>query len=526
MWKSILIQCLNLCLKLCIVCALTLLSAGQEVERLDLADIGLDITPSEAAAYGGFTPRETKVLTLAECVELALRQNPAMHAARANERARQAQLRQAKSAYWPHLSLDVSGQIRNDDLTFQQPGGVFEIPAANIPIPATSITLPANALGPGSPAAQFPVAGGSIPLPASRIPFPAQDVTLLDRQLLIAKLGARYLVMDGGGRRAQRRQAEYGVQAAGHHTVSTMLQTRLDVATAYHTAVLMTSLADIAKDFEIRWEGVTDLTKTFYEAGSEMVDKTDYLRSQALQQTVKATRIELESQREQILTGLGNLVGAEWDVRVKPATRNLKLPPFQGNLRTLVGDVYRLNPDWQRMKAGLAAAGQEVRVRASDGRPRLALFADLHRGTTGGAGGLDENIDGWIAGVGVEIPVFDGRLNRNKLREARARLEERTAQSLQLERGLATLMKQHVQAATYAERRVAQLEAALETAIENSDLNDRAYQAELVEAKDVYESVLFEVFLEVALQQAQHQALLTRARIHHLVGQTLQTRIF
>ncbi|MHB9006083.1 MAG: TolC family protein [Limisphaerales bacterium] len=202
-----------------------------------------------------------------------------------------------------------------------------------------------------------------------------------------------------------------------------------------------------------------------------------------------------------------------WREVVTPGLQEVPYEPFQVDLEGMVATAYEFSPDWGRLEAGVRASEGAVRTARSGHHPKVALTGSLHRWWNDYDAGMatDRNKEGWTVGVGIEIPLFDGFLTRNRVREAHARADELKEQGFLLREGIGLQLKDlflSIRAATKAHQ--ATLDA-MQAAVENRDLNTRAYQNELVETDKVIRAQLVE-----ALMTAQH----LKTRYDHLALQS------
>ena len=118
----------------------------------------------------------------------------------------------------------------------------------------------------------------------------------------------------------------------------------------------------------------------------------------------------------------------------------------------------------------------------------------------------------------MTLPLFNGFRTRNKVHEARARLEKLDHQKILLQDGLA-LQIQYVflqmQGAAKQESATGQ---ALEAASENRSLTARAYQAGMKEVQDLVEAQLMEAFMNAQYQKIRYDHARARAQLDLVVG--------
>jgi len=91
----------------------------------------------------------------------------------------------------------------------------------------------------------------------------------------------------------------------------------------------------------------------------------------------------------------------------------------------------------------LAAEGAVITAK-SEYYPKLALTGELHGWWNGGfkeGMATPQNRAGWIAGFGIEIPLLNGFLTRDKVTEARARVSQLKETRILMREGLGLQIK-------------------------------------------------------------------------------------
>jgi hypothetical protein len=112
-----------------------------------------------------------------------------------------------------------------------------------------------------------------------------------------------------------------------------------------------------------------------------------------------------------------------WNATVRPSAQEMPYRPFAGNLNELVSTAYDFNPDWAKLEAGLRALEGAVTSVRSDYYSKLVFTGELHRWRNSYTAGMATTKNkGWSLGVGLEIPIFNGFLTKNKVAEAQARV--------------------------------------------------------------------------------------------------------
>ena len=413
----------------------------------------------------------------------------------------EAQFRQAKSANWPQVGLKAAFTRLDENPNFLFPENVVEI--------APSSFLANTPLGP------LPVS-----VPRQSIKVPEQVLELMDRQNLAVSIGAMYPLYTGGLRTAIQRQAQSGLEAAKQEQRRTDLQLVYDVTRIYWGSALSRSLRQIGEDALARMEVTLEVTEAAFQGGSMRVKKTDYLRTKAIVASLRSTVMALRSHETLALSALTNTLGLDWRLPVTVADSEVPFAPFATDLDQLVGRAYEFSPDWLRLAEGLKAAEAQVDEKKAGRRPKLALLGSLVRiENPYDKGAVTPTNKNTLAfGIALDLPLFNGMRTAAEVSEARSRLGRLNEQKILLREGLALQVKDVFLAIRRAMDQKAATEAAANAAAENRDLNERAYQQELVETKDVIEAQLMESLLKANFQKTLFDLAEAQARLQLVVG--------
>ncbi len=439
-------------------------------------------------------------LNLSQCLDIALQNNHFRPASKFAIEIAEAQYRQALSAYWPQVAVRASYSIMDEDPNF-----VF--PPSTIHVPASVLTTP---LGP-------------IPIPAQTIRVPEQDIKLMDRENLLGSLKMEYPLYTGGMRGAIRKQAEKGLQVAKEEARRTDLQIIYDVKRMFYGSVLSRELLRLGQEALSRMEVTLELTENLYKKGSGRVKKTDYLRNKTVVEGLRSAVAQLKANEQLAKAALLNTMGLEWDIPLELSQTELPFAPYRADLKKLVGNAYSFNPDWAKIQAGLEAAEAKIKEANSGHFPKIALFGNLTHIWNNYDYGIvtAKNKDSWTVGVGMELPLFSGFRTTYEVKEAQARLGKLKEQQILLKEGIALQVKHLFIQMTSAQEQKKASEEAAQASEENRDLNERAYQEELVETKDVIEAQLIESLMKAQRQKALFDHVEAQSHLDYVVGQEI-----
>ena len=447
-------------------------------------------------------------MRLDECLATALQQNHRRPLSRFAVALAEAQHRQALAGYWPQVSAKAGYERLSDPLNFIFPAENLQIPAQSVTVPGgtMTVTIPANAFAPGFPAnsIQMPVnfPAQNYKTGAQTFAVPQQNITALDQNLATGTLEMKWLLWDGGMRQGLREQAAAQVAMMREEARRTDLEIVDSVTRMYWGAVLARQLRRLGQDTLARVESTLQLTESMYQHGSGKVTRADYLENTVMARTLESMLAELEKNEAMSQAALANDMGLAWNASVQPADQEVPFAPAGQDLDQLVAISYEFNPDWDKLRDALRAAQGAVRTARSGHYPKLGLTGELHRWWNGGyQAGLatDQNQRGWSAGLGLEIPIFDGFLAHNQVEAALAQMHQVEQAQYLLRDGVALQIKDLVLSLAAAAKSGKASQAAMQAAAEDRVLNTRAYQEELVDTEKVVRAQLME-----ALMSAQH----------------------
>jgi outer membrane protein TolC len=129
-----------------------------------------------------------------------------------------------------------------------------------------------------------------------------------------------------------------------------------------------------------------------------------------------------------------------------------------------------------------------------------------------------ENKKNWSLGLRMDLPLFKGFRTVNEEKAAAARVKKIRLESLLLQEGIALQVKDAFLQVGRAQAQVKATRAALDAAVENRDLNTRAYMEELVETKDVIEAQMIEFFIIGQYLKATYDHAVSQGELEYIIG--------
>ncbi len=474
-----------------------------------------------------------QVLSLEECMRLAMEKNHQRPASRFAVAMAEAQYRQALAGYWPQIGAKGGWTQLSSAPNFVFPASMMYVPSQTVTVPGgtAAVTIPANAFGPGFPpvAVQMPVSfpGQSVTTSPQVFPIPEQNIKLANPQNFEATGSFNWLLFDGGMRKGYREQAQGAVAAAQAESRRTDLEITDSVTRLYWGALLARQLRQLGEDTLARMEVTLELTESMYKNGAGKVNKTDYLDNLTMVETIRSMVAELVRNEASAEAALAYTMGEPWNATVGPSAEELPYHPFAGDLDELVSTAYEFNPDWTKLEAGLKALEGGVTTARSAYYPKIGFTGELHRWWNSYDVGMATAVNkaGWSIGIGAEIPIFNGFLTKNKVAEALAQVSKLKEQRVMLREGIGLQLRELFLQLDASSKTYRSTEKAMGAARENRDLTSRAYANELVETEKVIRTQLFEALMTAQYYKARYDLVAIESQISLLVGKEIAEKL-
>ena len=479
----------------------------------------------------GVGSRDMKLnLSLQDCLDIAFVNNRLRAISRESVKIAEAQYGQALSGHWPQLKFSMTA-IRMDEPP------MFVFPSQPLPLGAAAQPF-AEAIA-NAQLAKLGITPDSIGLAAynaalasatqqamtglSSTSMPAQNIKLMDRDLLTSTLSLILPLYTGGKVSALTQQAKAYVDVSREESRMTDLQIVRDVKQYYYGHILARQIHRLGRETLERFEATEALTENVYQHGSGKVKKTDYLRSRVMTSAVRSAIELMKSNEDLSKSALANAMGLSWNTPIIVAEMEIPFTPVGGDLEALVAKAHQNNPQMSQVRLGLAAREAKITEARSGHLPVVALFGNVVRLDNSYSGGMmtDENRNSWQVGMSLELPIFNGFRTSKEVQEARFRLEKLKQESLLLSEGVALQVKNAFLQIARSQGQVKTMKEAMDAAVENRQLNVRAYSQEMVETKDVIEAQLMEFLMHGQYLKALYDHQIHTGYLECLIGSSI-----
>jgi len=434
-------------------------------------------------------------VNLDRAIETALKNNALNRISKLNLDIANAQYEQALSANYPTIDAILYVNRDSSDTIFQQ-RGEFNLPADMValltPFGLSSTTINADI-----------------------------DAIAKGRDTVRGQIEVNYPLYTGGKISAIIEQARLNKEVKKQAIIREKANVIYDIKRYFYGYVLTNELHSLIKSIYNNMKFSRDITKEFLENGTELkINRSDYLNIKLLTSMIKSGLSTIELNKEMLRSALANTMGLKHDDVLKIEYNQKEILKSNTKLQDLVKKASSLNPEINTINIALKIKDEQIKESKSDYYPMVNLFGNAsHTYNSYEYGYLNEDDENkWSIGLAVKMSLFNGFKTTNEVMEKKLDKKVINEQKLLLEEGVALQLKNEFLKSSIGYEQVQTLKDAVNTAIESSDMNFKGYQYEMVEAEDLVQSQLMEVYVKSAYLKSVHDYMLSLATIDKLVG--------
>ncbi|WP_421715348.1 TolC family protein [Arcobacter arenosus] len=443
---------------------------------------------------GSLCANEVSV-NLDKAIETALKNNALNRISKLNLDIAKVQYEQALSANYPSIDAILYVNRDSKDTIYQQ-RGEFNLPADMValltPFGLSSTTINADI-----------------------------DTIAKGRDTIRGQVEVNYPIFTGGKISAIIEQARLNKEVKKQAIVREKANVVYDIKKYFYGYILTNELYTLIESIYKNMEFSRDITKEFLENGTELkINRSDYLNIKLLTSMIKSALSTIELNKEMLRSALANTMGLKHDDVLKIEYNQQEILKSNRQLQDLVKKASSLNPEINTINIALKIKDEQIKESKSDYYPMVNLFGNVsHTYNSYEYGYLNEDDENrWSLGLAVKMSLFNGFKTTNEVMEKKLDKKVMNEQKLLLEEGIALQLKNEFLKSSIGYEQVQTLKDAVNTAIESSDMNFKGYQYEMVEAEDLVQSQLMEVYVKSAYLKSVHDYMLSLATIDKLVG--------
>lgn len=470
-------------------------------------------------------------VSLDSAIELALKNNILNKISKLNLDIAKAQYQQALSANYPTIDAIMYASRDKNDSIFQQ-RGVFKLSSELTKTLALANTLqiPGNIPGTtnnnmtareekqleitNTPASFFPESTISADL----------DSKAKGRDTIIGQVEFQYPLYTGGKISAIIEQSRLNKYIKKQSIIRDENSVVFDVKKYFYGYVLTNELSILINKIYKNLKFSTELAKEFLENGSDLkINRADYLSAKLTTSLIKSALLKINLNKQMLNSAISNLIGLKYNDILNLEYKKQNILKQNISLQKLIEKAYSLNPDMNTLNLALKIKTQQIKEISSKKYPQAGLFGNIsHTYNSYKYGYLNQdNENSWSIGIAVNLSLFDGFRTKNQVLEKKIDRKIFEEKRLFLEEAIALQLKNELLRSTNGFEQVSLLKDAIRTASENSRMNFKGFQYEMVEAKDLIQSQLLEVYVKADYLKSVHDYLLSLATIDKLVGKKI-----
>jgi TolC family type I secretion outer membrane protein len=332
--------------------------------------------PSAALAQQA---HEASPLTLKQAVTIALEKNPERKAALADTEAAAADVKEARSFLLPHVTFSETAMRGND------PVYVF-----------------------GSKLRQQRFTAADFSLHSLNTPPPLNNYS--------SRFGGTWNLFDSFASWRDLHRAVFGKKAAKHQLERADQEVVFGVVNAYDGVLLARKELEMAEQATKTAQAIFDRSKARVDSGVAV--ESDLLNAQVRLAARRQELIRAQNNVSLARAELARAMGISSDKEMEPTEALSERALPDKSLDDLERQALESRPDWKRVQSEEAAQKQSVAIARSSFGPRVNAFADWQADNpTFVSGGGRSN---WIAGIELQVDLFQGGAKRAKLQHEQA----------------------------------------------------------------------------------------------------------
>ncbi len=411
-------------------------------------------------------------LTLAQAVTLALQQNQQLRVAAYEVQIARAQLAQARAATAGTLNAQVSYTRLKDQ------------PPTTFTFGATTVTLPP----------------------------PSPDV--YDGRLVLS-----YPLYTGGRLEAQIALAEASLKGAEATFARVGQQIVFSVRQAYYQHLLAQAGLDVAE--RAIAQAAESLRVAKARVASGVAPRFDEIQAEVAVATARQGQVRARNALAQAAQGLNALLNLSLDTPLLLKDQ-FTVEVVRTPMDPLLAAAVRARPELAEVQARQAAAQAGIALVESGAKPTVALSGfGSYGNTAAGLSGGSQASANWGITLAVTLNLYDGGLTRERIEEARLRLEQLKALEVQQRQAIELEVRQALLNLQSAGEELAGADALVAQAAEALRIANVRFQSGVGTSLEVVSAQVAASQSEASKAQALFSLNVARAALERAVGEPI-----
>jgi outer membrane protein TolC len=311
------------------------------------------------------------------------------------------------------------------------------------------------------------ISGSSITIPGGTFPgVPGPTTITLQAptpNLFNSALNYQYPVYTGGRIESQIALARANLKGAEAALERAKQQIVLEVKQAYYQLLLAQAGVDVATRTLASADENLRVARARVAAGTS--PRFDEVQAEVNQANARQGLIRSRNAVALAQHGLDAIMGLPLDTLLQPR-ESMALVAVRGEVGAFVRRALENRPELAEQQARLAAAQAAIEIARAGGRPALILSGGPTYGNASGASAGGSAVFGWSVTLAATVPLFDGGVTAERVREAEARLAQLRVVEAQLRLAIELEVRRAMLNSTSAAEELAAADKIVEQAAE------------------------------------------------------------
>lgn len=353
------------------------------------------------------------MMTLRQCVDLALKQNPQVYVNEANVEAARARIGQAKSAYFPQVKASIA-ETWNDRYDYDENGwSPFDLSSTGSSIGGGGIGggIGGGGIGGGNGG----LGGGNwlLTLAAQNYIKELTKDYIPQKDTFSEKLTITQTLYSGGRIASAIRASEYLAQSEEWKRESTLNDIEYNTKQGFFDALLSGALVRVAEESVRTFERNLADAQQMYDVG--MISSFEVLRAQTELGNRQADLVQARNGYRLAYANLHRVLAMPQEVELR-ITPTLDWLPNPMPVAYYIEEAKAKRPEILALQKAIAAQGEDIRRIKGSYKPQVAAVAEFQNTHDAGAAVQD----GWLINVGAEWEIAAGGRRKHERKEAEA----------------------------------------------------------------------------------------------------------
>ena len=284
----------------------------------------------------------------------------------------------------------------------------------------------------------------------------------------------------------------------------------LQVHEAFYRLLLAQRLVDVAEERQAQRRRQLEVAEKRLAAG--VVNEFEVLRAEVDLANAAPPAIRAKNQVRQAVSQLNNLLARDQNTPLE-TSEELRYQPLEGlTLALVVERAVTQRPELQSLRVAREIAEKAVRIAQAENKPQVNLLAEYGFAADQLSNlGLDREV--WSAGVALTWPLFDGGRTRGQVAQATSEVRQAALANAQLEESITLEAKAALDDLAEARQIIDAASLNTEQAQKALELAEAAYRYGVATALDVTNTELSLTVARTDHARALHDYLVARARV-------------